>query len=258
MAKTLTGLAPRAGDPAVAMYQPRGSLQPDDGADWTGSAGPSRHPQSRSLSSAASAASDGSGSIRRYAFGEAVISVAFLPDHSHILCVGTGLRSLRLYDIRQSRESATDVETLAVHGICFDPFDSTRMASFGEDGVVEFWDTRKMPKPVLSLHAAIAENNIPYGKRTLSHIAFSPVRRGLFGTLVHESRYVRLWTLMGPTVEASPAETAVPTARPTSTTEDASDYTTAKVEADPTSNFPLIVGDMRSGDSVSSSGILAQ
>lgn len=248
VAKTLAGSAPRSDDPGVVAYKPQGTLQPDDGTDWAASSGSSRLSQTRTHPSAASpTASDGSGSIRRYAFGEAVVSVTFLPDHAQMLYVGTGLRSLRLYDMRKPRESASDVETMAVYGICFDPFDSRRMASFGEDGVVEFWDPRKMPKPVLSLHAAIAEHNVPHGKRTLSHIAFSPVRRGLFGTLANESRYVRLWTLMGSAVETSSAEAvAAQTARLTSINENASDYVSTKAEA----NLSLIVGGMRTGDPV--------
>lgn len=252
VAKTLAGLAPRSTGPTVNAYQPQGGLQPDDGADWTSSAG-SRLSQTRTLSSAAStAASDGSGSIRRYAFGEAVPSVAFLPDYHYMLCVGTGLRSLRLYDIRTTRESAADVETQAVYGICFDPFNSTRMASFGEDGVVEVWDTRKMSKPVLSLHAAIAEDNNPHKKQTLSHIAFSPVRPGLLGTLGHESRYIRLWTLVGPTAEPSSVETA----RSTSVNENPSDSSAAKVEAGSASNLSLVVGGVRIGDYTSSCAFL--
>jgi WD40 repeat protein len=260
VARTLAGPPPRSDDPTVVAYQPQGSLQPEDGTDWTSSAGSSRLSQTRTLSSSAStAATDGSGSIRRYAFGEAVPSVTFLPDHPHMLCVGTGLRSLRFYDIRKSRESATDVETQAVYGVCFDPFNSMRMASFGEDGVVEFWDARKIPKPVLSLHAAIVEDNDPHGKRSLSHIAFSPVRHGLFGTLAHESRYIRLWTLVGPTAEPSSAETVTARiARPTSVNENASDYIAAKVEGGSASNISLVVGGMRAGDLVSFPRILAQ
>lgn len=248
VAKTLAGPAPSPDDPAVRAYKAQTALQPEDTAEWNPSA-PARIQQTRMLTSTtATNSNDGSNSVRRYAFGEAVMSVAFLPDHAHMLSVGTGLRSLRLYDIRKARESAEDVETQAIHGICFDPFDSTRMASFGEDGVVEFWDTRNMSKPALSLQAAVLEDDDPHGRRFLTHIAFSPVRRGLFGTLANDSRHVRFWSLMGPDVRPIVDDDEEKDA-PRPIDEQARDYLTAKSDRQLSLEIPLVAGHVRSGQS---------
>lgn len=247
VAKTLAGPAPNPDDAAVRAYKTQATLQPEDTADWAPPA-LSRPSSSRALPpSTATNTSDGSTSVRRYAFGEAVMSVAFLPDHAHMLSVGTGLRSLRLYDIRKSRESATDVETQAIYGICFDPFDPSRMASFGEDGIVEFWDTRKMPKPVLSLQAAASEDDDPRVRRFLTHIAFSPARRGLFGTLTNDSRHVRFWSLMGSETKLT-SDIPEDGAAPTIVDENAGDYMTAKSDVQLNPDIPLVVGHVRTGE----------
>lgn len=179
-----------------------------------------------------------------------------------MLAVGTGLRSLRLYDVRKARESATDVDTRATFGICFDPFESTRMASFGaENGVVEFWDTRKMPVPVLSIRASAAsesQEGAGEGRGRLMQVAFSPRRRGLVGTLSAEARHVRLWTLMGPHPEAVSFRdrssdddgdgSKDSTASPSGTLNDgAQDYITAKNSSSSAGEIPLVVGNVRSG-----------
>lgn len=248
VAKTLAGPTPSPNDPAVRAYKPQTNLQPEDPVEWNPLA-PARIQPSRMLNSTTGTSpNDGSNSVRRYAFGEAVMSVAFLPDHAHMLAVGTGLRSLRLYDIRKARESAEDVETQAIHGICFDPFDSTRMASFGEDGVVEFWDTRNMSKPALSLQAAVLEDDDPHGRRFLTHIAFSPVRRGLFGTLANDSRHVRFWSLMGPNVGPIPdGDEENDAAHPIN--EQARDYMSSKSDQQGSPDIPLVAGHVRSGQS---------
>lgn len=36
----------------------------------------------------------------------------------------------------------------AVSGVCFDNFDSNRLATFSEDGIVKVWDLRKLVDPV--------------------------------------------------------------------------------------------------------------
>lgn len=194
-----------------------------------------------------------------------------------MLAVGTGLRSLRLYDVRKARESATDVDTRATSGICFDPFESTRMASYyhGENGngngngIVEFWDTRKMPVPVLTIHmhaqaASLSESHDQEGgggegRGRLMQVAFSPRRRGLIGTLSAEARHVRLWTLMGPHPEAvsysrgdggdgdgSKDSTASPSG---ALNDGAHDYITAKNLSSTTAGeIPLVVGNVRNGE----------
>lgn len=200
--------------------------------------------------------SDETGTIRRYALNETVTSVAYMPDHAHVLAVGTGAHLLRLYDIRKprdTRETSSDIETTAVHGICFDPFDSTRMASFGDDGIVRFWDAR-LPKVVLSLNASIPDDGGTSRKPApISHIAFSPLRRGLFGTLTEGATYMKFWTLMSgyPKVEADDKATSQNPPKSLAIDENAEDYMNAKGAPESTeSALPTVVGRMKTGTSV--------
>jgi hypothetical protein len=36
----------------------------------------------------------------------------------------------------------------SVHGVSFDPFHHERLATFSEDGIIKFWDTRNFVEPV--------------------------------------------------------------------------------------------------------------
>ncbi|KAF8322197.1 hypothetical protein DL93DRAFT_1270336 [Clavulina sp. PMI_390] len=244
MASTLAGAAPRMDDPLVRAFKPT-PLHSDDVLEWTG---PSSNRSSRSAANTPQASTpDGPSSLRRYALGDGACSVAFFPDHPHKLWMGSSSYRLRMYDIRKSSEGAIDVDTRAVHGLCFDPFDPLRMASFSDEGIVEFWDARKIGKPILSLQAAEIDRADALGSPLLAHIEFSPVRRGLFGTLAVDAQHVRLWTLMDsqpevdPSPEADVATTVVDEPGP-------QDYFPSKPDPNQsTRQFPLVVGSVRNG-----------
>lgn len=254
-AKALAGPQLDLDDPVANAYKPPNLLVPDDNADYTIS-GSSRLSQTRTVATSnVASSSDGAGTIRRYALNETVTSVAYMPDHAHVLAVGTGAHLLRLYDIRKprdNRETSSDIETTAVHGICFDPFDSTRMASFGDDGIVRFWDAR-LPKVVLSLNASLSEDgNTTKKPAAISHIAFSSIRRGLFGTLTEDATHMKFWTLMGgyPRTEADEKAATRNPPKALAVDENAEDYMNAKAapeSAEP--SIPLVVGRMRPGES---------
>ncbi|TFK24770.1 hypothetical protein FA15DRAFT_618942 [Coprinopsis marcescibilis] len=131
--------------------------------------------------------------LQQHALTEAVSSVAFIPNSTHLLLAGVSHRWLRLFDLRSTTAAVTNVAS-KVQGLATDPFDAHRIASFG-DGTVALWDHRKLTHPLLTFSEkdAAADGARIRQNATYAHIEFSGVRRGCLGTLEKDAGYVRFW-----------------------------------------------------------------
>jgi WD40 repeat protein len=81
---------------------------------------------------------------------EATVSLAWMPHNPQCLVTGTGVKWLRIYDIRGDINSPQSVVAHAksVHGVSFDPFDTFRLITYSEDGLVKIWDLRNFSESV--------------------------------------------------------------------------------------------------------------
>ena len=133
--------------------------------------------------------------LQQLASTEVVTSVSFLPKATTLLLAGISHRWLRLFDLRTPTPAVVTAAS-KVHGIATDPFDSHRIACCGE-GVVTIWDARRMSHPLLTFTEkdASADGGRVRPNATITTVEFSPVRRGLLGTLEKESNHVRFWDL---------------------------------------------------------------
>ncbi|KAL0569319.1 hypothetical protein V5O48_012652 [Marasmius crinis-equi] len=182
--------------------------------------------------------------LQVHATTEYVSSLAFLPDSSHLLLAGISSRWLRLFDLRAPSASSTNHGTgggaianvaSKVHGVVTDPFDSHRIASWG-DGVVSVWDTRNLAGPQLTFTerdgtadggiflssqlttsasttslaslprkgtGLISSSTSERAPSPYTSVEFSANRRGRLATLAKDSPYVRLWDILEVSVSSA-------------------------------------------------------
>jgi hypothetical protein len=83
---------------------------------------------------------------------EATVALAWVPRMPSCLATGTGVKWLRIYDLRGDLNTPPSVvaHSKAVLGVLFDPFADQRFATFSDsaDGVVKLWDLRMLTDPV--------------------------------------------------------------------------------------------------------------
>jgi WD40 repeat protein len=96
-------------------------------------------------------------------------------------------------------------DTRAVQGVCSDPFEESRFASFesGQDGTVRIWDLRWLKRDVLSIRSDQTSNSYEdvdglsrgLGKvQSWKEIKWSKIRRGALATL-HVEDGMKVWDL---------------------------------------------------------------
>jgi hypothetical protein len=121
-----------------------------------------------------------------------------LPQSTHLLVAGLSQRLLRLFDLRSSSPAVAHAQG-RVYALSPDPFEPHHLAAAG-DGVVNVWDVRKLPTPLLifSERDALADGTViqSSGVRRVTDLKFSSVRRGALATLGQDSSYVRLWNII--------------------------------------------------------------
>ena len=103
-----------------------------------------------------------------------------------------------MYDIRQSPTTAKPTSVVAhsksVFGCKHDPFDSNRVATYSEDGIVKVWDYRQLTAPVYTIHSSGVKGVKPRPVIELEWCSSSP---GLLSTISREEDIVRLWDVSG-------------------------------------------------------------
>ena len=114
------------------------------------------------------------------------------------LCSVSPLQWIRVYDIRQSPTTAKPTSVVAhsksVFGCKHDPFDSNRLATYSEDGIVKVWDYRQLTAPVYTIHSSGVKTVKPRPVIELEWCNSSP---GLLSTISKEEDIVRLWDVSG-------------------------------------------------------------
>ncbi|KAK1232312.1 hypothetical protein PQX77_004563 [Marasmius sp. AFHP31] len=183
--------------------------------------------------------------LQVHATTEYVSSLAFLPDSSHLLMAGISSRWLRLFDLRAPSPSSNNHGTgggaianvaSKVHGVVTDPFDSHRVASWG-DGVVSIWDTRNLgggPQLTFTERDGTADGGVLLSTQLTTSasttslaslprkggglmsstaperspppytsLEFSANRRGRLATLGKDASYVRLWDILEASVSSA-------------------------------------------------------
>ncbi|XP_065840030.1 GATOR2 complex protein MIOS-like [Oscarella lobularis] len=118
---------------------------------------------------------------------ESVLSLAWLSGKR--LVAGFGKKELRMFDLREENATRPHMVSFTkyVHGVCVDPHNEHRLASYNE-GTVSFFDTRYFEKPILTL-----DRPGPFTK-----LAWCPNRCALLGALRKDSSVVRLFDIQQP------------------------------------------------------------
>ncbi|GAA94126.1 uncharacterized protein L969DRAFT_93509 [Mixia osmundae IAM 14324] len=147
---------------------------------------------------------------------EACSSVIFLAGSgSPTIVAGMGAKSLRSYDLRapSTHQQSLVWSTRSVNGLCADPYDNHRFASYGDDNVVKIWDTRWPADSILSFSDDDASDkrkarDVYPARRALepvklTAIAFNSSRRGLLASSERDERALRIWNVIdGPASNA--------------------------------------------------------
>lgn len=129
---------------------------------------------------------------------EAVNSMAFVPHSPFLLLAGLSQKTVRLLDTRNpSNNNVQQILHKAVFGLCVDPFDDTKFASYGDDFGIRFWDRRYFTQNPLLIFSE-ADASADGGKPSqIANIAFSTTRRGMLGSQAVDDSVVRMWSIIG-------------------------------------------------------------
>lgn len=125
---------------------------------------------------------------------EVVSSVSFLPDSQVSLICGS-YKFLREYDVRYPSPNF-EVATKYVHGVTIDPFNNNYFSTHTDNGLVAFWDRRKMhtgssgsSEPLLTVNPI---GELLRGKNTFPCFRISSTRRGEF-SILNEGHSIKRW-----------------------------------------------------------------
>ncbi|XP_037785674.1 GATOR complex protein MIOS-like [Penaeus monodon] len=119
-----------------------------------------------------------------FGLAEASHSVAFSLHASGTLLTGMNNKHIKIFDLREGK-LITTVSTKAVYGICTDPHNEHRFASYVENQV-HIWDIRNIERPILYLDAS----------KPISKLAWCPSRVGLLASLSRDSAAVRIYDIL--------------------------------------------------------------
>ncbi|KAG9050502.1 hypothetical protein FS837_004996 [Tulasnella sp. UAMH 9824] len=138
--------------------------------------------------------------IYQHGIGEAITALAFLPQTPSTILVGAGGKYTRVVDMRlpNSATGTHQIPNKFNSGLCVDPYDDQKFASFGEDAAIRVWDRRHMGQgPMLCFTEADAGGIAGNKGNSITTIAFSPSRRGILASLAADDSPVRLWSVLG-------------------------------------------------------------
>lgn len=158
--------------------------------------------------------------IAQSASTEGVNSVVFTTatpsSHYSVLLAAVGGKSIRLFDLRAAAASTnaglasvSQWPTRSALGIEPDPFSPFRFASFGDDGAVRIWDTRRANESLLmfseeqagvkappGIHAPQSRSSKTNPLGAVTSIAWSRTQPGTLAMLTAESSALRLWSIV--------------------------------------------------------------
>lgn len=119
---------------------------------------------------------------------EATVALAWIPTSSNCLVVGTGAKLLRIYDLRggNSCQQFVTAHSKGVHGVCFNPLQKERLATFSEDGFIKLWDIRNFQDSVFAFNS---------NSKALTQIEWCPTRSGLLASISKEEKCIKFWDI---------------------------------------------------------------
>ena len=143
--------------------------------------------------------------LRSYQYGQLVTALSFLPTtQPYLLAAGVETHHMTIIDIRDhldppglsKKDASSTIKHPPAHGICYDPFDDCRLATYDEEGFVRIWDRRRLEKPLM-IFSGVDVSGEPSRKNAgLIQMEFSNVRRGTLATLGKFSSTVRYWSIV--------------------------------------------------------------
>lgn len=136
--------------------------------------------------------------IYQHGIGETISALAFLPQTPSTIIVGAGGKYTRIVDMRLPPSGTVQIPNKFNGGLCVDPYDDHKFASFGEDAAIRVWDRRHLAKgPMLCFTEADAGGVAGNRVNSITTIAYSPSRRGILASLAADDSPVRLWSVLG-------------------------------------------------------------
>ncbi|KAG8951415.1 hypothetical protein FRC04_006186 [Tulasnella sp. 424] len=138
--------------------------------------------------------------IYQHGIGETITALAFLPHTPSTIIVGAGGKYTRVVDTRlpNSATGAFQIPNKFNSGLCVDPYDDWKFASFGEDAAIRVWDRRHMAKgPMLCFTEADAGGVAGNRGNGIATIAYSPLRRGILASLAVDDSPISIWSVLG-------------------------------------------------------------
>jgi hypothetical protein len=133
---------------------------------------------------------------RQLANAESVVALSWLPGQPQCLATGTGLKWLRMYDLRTSNAQPRSViaHSKSVHGVKFDKLRPHMLATFseGSNEPIKIWDVRRLgaeAKPAVVLQPAYGQLN------KVTHLAWLPTRAGILATSGPKQPWIALWDI---------------------------------------------------------------
>jgi hypothetical protein len=130
---------------------------------------------------------------RQLANAESIVALSWLPGQQQCLAIGTGLKWLRMYDLRTSNAQPRSViaHSKAVHGVKFDKLRPHMLATFSEgtNEPIKIWDIRRLgaeAKPAVILLPSLNK---------VTHLAWLPTRAGILATSGPKQPWIALWDI---------------------------------------------------------------
>jgi len=119
---------------------------------------------------------------------ESTMAIAWVPSNPFCLVTGTGVKWLRIYDLRGDQNSPQSVvaHSKSVQGISFSPFHSDRFLTFSDDGMIKFWDMKAFVEPVFVLNT---------NSKGLTQVEWCPTRSGVIACTSKEEKTIKFWDI---------------------------------------------------------------
>ena len=119
-----------------------------------------------------------------------ISKICWHPTERHLLASASMDGSIKIFDVRQKKEScqgAFNSRSDGARDVEFDPFDPFVFASVFENGVLSIWDRRNVDAPVIKISAHTMWANA---------VAWNPNKRGIIATGSRD-KSVKVWSLAG-------------------------------------------------------------
>ncbi|XP_060067051.1 GATOR complex protein MIOS-A-like [Ylistrum balloti] len=130
--------------------------------------------------------------------GDTTGSLAWSHKDSNTFAVGLGSKYIKIFDLRETSRQHMTTNTKSVYGICMDPQNHFRLASFHENQV-SVWDIRNFDKPIMTFPET----------KAVVQIGWCPTRMGFLAVLTKETSAVKLYDIRHIPVGADELDPAI-------------------------------------------------